>query len=109
MTDEMKWNVRMWDVQSRAYMEETVNCKIDLLKLTDEELLSIKPVAQSFIEFGPFMLNVLHPKEHAKLRHMLAYLDHLRILQGQAIEREIENNDSIILRIKQKITRMQNG
>ena len=109
MTPQQKESVQVWDRESARLIEATYNMKLDLESLTDAQLIDMPFVTADFIGFAPFMFNVLHPKEHPRLRKLIAYMDHLRNLQGAALWRDVDKNNDIIQRLKTKLNSMQHG
>ena len=80
--------IEHWVSMLAQYRYETENCRLSLHRLTDAELLHIKPVTLPFLDMAPRMLQVVKPKHAADLRRAIAYLSDLYERQSLAMERE---------------------
>ena len=80
--------VEHWVSMLAQYRYETENFRLSLHRLTDAELLHIKPVTLPFLDLAPRMLEIVKPKHAAEFRRAIAYLSDLYERQSLAQERE---------------------
>lgn len=83
-------SVKYWLSVCRQFEHETNGFSLVLHNLTDDELTNLKPVAGWFLDFAPFMFKLVHRKEHARLRTVIAYLTALQGFQADAWKRKNE-------------------
>lgn len=77
-----------WISMLAQYRMETENFRLSLHRLTDAELLTLKPVTLPFLDIAPRMLEIVKPKHAAEFRRAIAYLADLYERQSVAQERE---------------------
>ena len=83
-----KFHLDHWVSMLAQYRYETENCLLSLHRLTDAELLTLKPVTLPFLDMAPRMLECVKPKHAAEFRRAIAYLSDLYERQSLAMERE---------------------
>lgn len=105
MKTKAKKSVETWLSIKSQFAYETNGFRLNLGELTDEELTNLKPVDPEFLEFAPFMFNVIHIKHHTELRKIIAYLTELQRLQSGAWQRTIEEGQKQTEKIKQWLQR----
>ena len=86
MNDKIQTAVKHWQSVCRQFEYETGGFTRCLHEMTADELTGIKPVSLWFLDFAPFMFKITPPKEHARLRTMIAYLTALQGFQALAWE-----------------------
>jgi hypothetical protein len=105
----MKQRVETWLSICGQHKHETRGFTLDLKKLTDDDLVTLKQVSAEFLEIAPLMFGVIHPKQHPELRKSIAYLHHLSSLQNAAWERLWERVNQDAAEIEQLMTITQHG
>ena len=83
-----KFHLDYWVSMLAQYRYETENFRLSLHRLTDAELLHIKPVTLTFLDIAPRMLQCVKLKHAAEFRRAIAYLSDLYERQSVAMERE---------------------
>lgn len=94
MKEKVKAAVEYWLSACRQHEHETEGFTACIHDLTDDELMRHKMVTGWFIDFAPFMFKVIHPKETARLRCAVAYLNELRNRQEETIRKYYDKQNA---------------
>ena len=76
--------IRLWFSIVRQIQRETSGFKLDISKLSQSEIINLKPVDESVIEMAPYAIQAVHPKQRASIRQAIVYLTDLRERQAIA-------------------------
>lgn len=74
-----------------AYARQTADFTVPLETLDDKQITAISYVGPYFLRGLPKLLEILHPKHRPVVRRAIPYLEALREMQDEAMERLIQH------------------